>query len=35
MTTCLPSSETSLGGIAFSFPPWKRLRKNVSRMSPR
>ena len=34
-TMCLPSSETSFGGIAFSLPPWNRLRKKVARMSSR
>ena len=34
-TMCLPSSERSFAGIAFSCPPWKRLRKNVARMSSR
>src|SRR5476649_1135142 len=32
ITTCLPSSEASFGGMAFSLPPKNRLRKKVSRM---
>src|SRR6185436_15969498 len=35
ITTCLPSSEASFAGIAFSCPPWKRLRKKVASTSSR
>ena len=35
MTTCRPSSDTSFGGIVFSLPLKKRLRKNVARTSSR
>ena len=35
MTTCLPSSDTSFGGMPLIFAPKNMFRKKVSRMSSR